>query len=125
MRSGRLHEATRHICRKLADPDLTPTTAAIWLGVSVRTLHAAFEATGGSFFRYVQNRRLDECYAALLAQPDRAVTDVAFGWGFNSMSSFYRAFRAQFGTTPSQLRATLGAERDVVGSDMALHAEGR
>jgi AraC-like DNA-binding protein len=34
------------------------------------------------------------------------VTDIAFGWGFNSMSTFYRAFVSEFGVTPDTLRTT-------------------
>jgi AraC-like DNA-binding protein len=32
------------------------------------------------------------------------VTDIAFAWGFGSLPSFYRAFRAEFGLSPSDLR---------------------
>ena len=56
-----------------------------------------FEPTGTTFGRYVLRRRLEECRAALIANPARSVTDIAFGWGFSSLASFYRAFQAAFG----------------------------
>ncbi len=105
VRAGRLAQAKRHIDRHLADPDLTPTSVAAALGIGVRTLHLLFEPSGSSFARHVLRRRLEECRAALLANPTRPVTDIAFAWGFSSLSSFYRAFQEGFGLSPGELRA--------------------
>jgi AraC-like DNA-binding protein len=105
VRAGRLAEARRHIERHLADPSLSPAGVAAALGISTRTLHAMFEQTGSSFARTVQRRRLEECRAALVSCSQRAVTDIAFAWGFTSLSGFYRAFQAAFGTAPGDLRA--------------------
>lgn len=68
-------------------------------------MHLLFEPTGVSFGRHVLRRRLEECRAALLADHARAVSDIAFAWGFGSLSSFYRAFQAAFGVSPGALRA--------------------
>ena len=112
VRAGRLTEAKRHIDHRLADPDLSPSGVAAYLGISVRTLHLLFEPTGGSFARYVLRRRLEECRAALLATPARPVIDIAFAWGFSSLSCFYRGFQAAFGLSPGDLRAaSRGEER--------------
>ena len=105
IRAGRLTEAKRHIDRHLADPDLSPVSVAAALRVSVRALHLLFEPTDSSFTRYVARRRLDECRAALLASPSRPVIDIAFAWGFSSLSGFYRAFHSAFGMAPGDLRA--------------------
>ena len=105
VRAGRLVEARQYIARHLADPDLSPATVAAALGISVRSLHLLFEPTGMSFTRYVQTRRLEECRTALLGNPGRAVIDIAFAWGFSSLSGFYRAFQAAFGMPPGELRA--------------------
>jgi AraC-like DNA-binding protein len=112
VRAGRLVEAKRHIDRHLADPALSPASVAGALGIGVRTLHLLFEPTGASFARYVLRRRLEACREALLSCPTRPVTDIAFGWGFNNLSTFYRAFQAAFGMRPGELRATSrGAQR--------------
>jgi AraC-like DNA-binding protein len=112
VRAGRLVEAKRHIDRHLGDPDLSPTSVAAALGIGVRTLHLLFEPTGTSFARHVLRRRLEECRTALLSCPTRAVTDIAFGWGFSNLSTFYRAFQAAFGMRPGDLRAAArGAQR--------------
>jgi AraC-like DNA-binding protein len=105
VRAGRLVEAKRHIDHHLADPDLSPASVSTALRVSVRTLHLLFEPTGTSFARHVLRRRLEECRAALLADPTRPVIDVAFAWGFANLSTFYRAFQVAFGMPPGDLRA--------------------
>lgn len=104
VRAGRLAEAKRLIDRSLTVPDLSAAWIATSLGISVRMLHLLFEPTGSSFARYVLRRRLEECRAALLADPTRPVIDIAFAWGFGSLSSFYRAFQAAFGMAPGDLR---------------------
>lgn len=105
VRAGRLVKVKRYIAGHLADPHLSPAGVASALGVSVRALHLLFEPTGTTFARYVLRRRLEECRAVLLASPARPVTDIAFGWGFNSLSGFYRAFQATYGMSPGELRA--------------------
>jgi AraC-like DNA-binding protein len=102
--AGRLQEAKRYVERHLADPSLCPARAALALKISERALYAAFEPTGTSFAAYVRRRRLEECRAALLARLSRPVIDIAFSWGFGSLPSFYRAFRTEFGLSPSDFR---------------------
>ena len=56
--------------------------------------------------QYIQRRRLEECARALIDAPvrDRLVTEIAFDYGFNSLTHFGRVFRNQFGLTPSEYR---------------------
>ncbi len=105
MREARLAQAKQHIERHLAEPDLSPATIASALGVSVRSLHLAFEVEGTSVARTILRRRLEECRSTLVTDPHRPITDIAFAWGFNSLSGFYRAFQAAFGAAPGDLRA--------------------
>ncbi|NOG70742.1 helix-turn-helix domain-containing protein [Roseicella sp. DB1501] len=106
LRAARLAQIKRHVDRHLTEMDLSPGKAAAALGISVRSLHLAFEPTGTSFAEHVTRRRLQECRAALErpAASPRAVTDVAFAWGFASLATFYRAFRREFGMAPGDLR---------------------
>lgn len=105
LRAARLEQIKRHVDQHLAEMDLSPGQAAAALGISVRSLHLAFEPTGTSFAEHVTRRRLQECRAALeLSASPRAVTDVAFAWGFASLATFYRAFRREFGIAPGDLR---------------------
>lgn len=107
VREIRLAAAKRHIRAQLGDPALTPASAAASLGISVRQLHLLFEPGGESFSQYVTRMRLEACRAALSnpAEARRAVADIAYGWGFDSLSSFYRAFHRAFGVAPGELRA--------------------
>ena len=111
VRAAKLQQAKDYISKHLTDSGLTPTQAAAAIKVSVRQLHLLFEPTGISFAEHVQSQRLEECRAAL-ASPfsrDRSVTDIAYAWGFNSLASFYRAFRRRFGASPSEVRGGPGA----------------
>ncbi|HEY3847554.1 MAG TPA: helix-turn-helix domain-containing protein, partial [Acetobacteraceae bacterium] len=107
VRDARLVQAKQYIEQHVADPHLSPARVASALGVSLRSLHVAFEPAGTTVTNYIRRRRLDECRAALLNDPSRPVTDIAFAWGFGSLSGFYRAFRAAFDATPGDLRAVV------------------
>jgi AraC-like DNA-binding protein len=105
-RAAQLSAAKRHIDLNLADPGLTPTKVADALGLSVRQLHRLFEHSGSSFARYVLRQRLLRCRDAVAGATGtgRSVVDIAFGWGFNSMATFYRAFANEFGAAPVAFR---------------------
>lgn len=111
LRAARLERAKGHIDRHLAEPGLTPASTAAALGISVRHLHLLFEPTGTSFAQYVARQRLLRCRAALASPTGthRSVADIAFGWGFNSLATFYRAFEREFGLPPTALRAVAAA----------------
>jgi AraC-like DNA-binding protein len=110
LRAARLEAAKRHIDQHLAELGLTPASTATALGISVRHLHLLFEPTGTSFAQYVTQRRLLQCRDTLTSSigAGRSVADIAFGWGFNSLATFYRAFEREFGSAPTALRATGG-----------------
>ncbi|MDQ2640716.1 MAG: helix-turn-helix domain-containing protein [Pseudomonadota bacterium] len=98
--------ACRHVEAHLRDPQLSPTQVAAALHVSPRYLRMLFQDGGETLSAYILRRRLEEC-ARLLANPlwsRQTVTDIAFGVGFNSAAHFTRAFRQQFGTTPTAYR---------------------
>jgi AraC-like DNA-binding protein len=88
---------------RLADPDLSPTTLARELNVSVRTLHRAFTTAEESVAAYIRHRRLERArleLAAPLGQLD--VSEVAARWQFADSSHFIRAFKRRYGETPAQ-----------------------
>jgi AraC family transcriptional regulator, positive regulator of tynA and feaB len=123
MHAARLVQVRRHIDQHLADPGLTPASVAAAHRMSQRSLHLLFEPTGISFARHVLRRRLQECHA-MLASPAhayRSVTDIAFAWGFSSLTTFYGAFQRQFGIAPGELRRTAGS-RDAASPDRAIRA---
>jgi AraC family transcriptional regulator, positive regulator of tynA and feaB len=100
-------QVRRHIERSLHDPELTPSRIAEANAISVRTLHAMFANTGESVSDYVRRHRLERSREALLSQPDAAVIDISGKWGYNYASHFARAFKAEYGIAPQELRRAL------------------
>ena len=107
VRAARLEAVRQHIDEHLADPTLSPASTAAALSISLRQLHLLFEPTGTTFGQYVLRQRLLKCREAIAGATGatRKVADVVYGWGFNSMPTFYRAFAAEFSTKPSTLRS--------------------
>ena len=59
------------------------------------------QVLGQSFYRYVNQARLQHLMARLDDDSVEAtIDDLAFGAGFNSLSAFYKCFRAHTGLTP-------------------------
>lgn len=84
--------------------DLTLGAIAEAAGVSRYHLaHAFGTATGRSVMEYARGRRLSEAARALAAGA-LDILDVALEAGYASHEAFSRAFRAQFDTTPEELR---------------------
>ncbi len=90
----------------LRDPKLNPTAVARGCRITARYLHHLFASGSETVTQYIQRRRLEECARALVAAPVRArlVTEIAFDYGFNSLTHFGRVFRHQYGLTPSEYR---------------------
>jgi AraC family transcriptional regulator, positive regulator of tynA and feaB len=90
----------------LRDPNLSPTTVARACKITARYLHHLFTSEAETVTQYIQRRRLEECARALIAAPirGRLVTEIAFDYGFNSLTHFGRVFRHQFGLSPSEYR---------------------
>jgi AraC family transcriptional regulator, positive regulator of tynA and feaB len=100
-------EALLAFCRQnLGDADLSPQRAADHLGISVRTLHSRFRGIGQSFGRWLLENRLEGCSVALRDANQRTlnISEIAWRWGFNDLSYFNKAFRAQFDMTPGEWR---------------------
>lgn len=71
--------------------------------------HAFGEATGLSVMEYVRGRRLTEA-AYALASGASGILGVALDTGYQSHEAFSRAFKAQFGKTPEEVRKTESIE---------------
>jgi len=91
---------------RLSDPDLTPTSAAAAVGISVRYANALLSKQGTSLQRLIVSRRLERCRQALAdpLQASRTVGEIAFAWGFSDLSHFNRRFKAAFGCSPRDYR---------------------
>ncbi|MFG3498112.1 helix-turn-helix domain-containing protein [Streptomyces sp. NPDC047928] len=95
-----------HIHRHLHDPELTPRTIAAAHHLSVRQLHRLFEDENVTVAGLIRDLRLERARRDL-ADPDLRDTPVhavAARSGFTAPAHFSRAFRAAYGTSPSEFR---------------------
>jgi len=107
----RLRRALADIETHLADPELSAQTLASLQSISRRRLHAVFAEHGLSLARHVWGLRLERIAEALRdpSQRARRLIDVALSWGFNDQAHFSRAFRREFGESPSAYRRRASA----------------
>jgi AraC-like DNA-binding protein len=90
---------------ELGDPDLSPAMLVSRSGISRSELYRCFAPVGG-IARVIQLRRLRRAYAELARVDGPAsVSRVGEAVGFFDPSSFTRAFRREFGCTPSEVLA--------------------
>jgi AraC family transcriptional regulator len=98
-----VHAALWYIESHFRD-DLTLEDIAEIAGVTRFHLARAFRfATGLSVMRYLRARRLSEA-ARSLAAGETDILGVAVAFGYGSHEAFTRAFREQFGVTPTDVR---------------------
>jgi AraC-like DNA-binding protein len=101
-----LSERVRRVIQaQLQSPQLQPAAVCRMLGISRSQLYRLFERTGG-VARYIQCQRLLRI-GALLSDPanQRPIAAIAAGFCFEDASSFSRAFRQEFGCSPSDVRS--------------------
>jgi AraC-like DNA-binding protein len=83
----------------------TATELAKISGVGTRALQQSFQRhVGLAPMAYLRQVRLDRAQAQLSRPPsaDTTVADIAHRWGFAHLGRFAAAYRARFGSTPSQ-----------------------
>ena len=74
--------------------------------------HRVFRSiTGENLGEFVQRVRLEWAGSALVQRPDADVLEIALDSGFQSSSSFARAFKEHFGMTATEWRAGGACER--------------
>ena len=108
-RHALLARAQDYIDRRLSDPELSVDRVASALNCTKRYIHKAFSDSGETVAGHIWGLRLERCRDDLATTANRPITDIAFGWGFNSSSHFSRLFRERFGTSPRAYRAAAQA----------------
>ncbi|WJN57774.1 helix-turn-helix domain-containing protein [Pseudomonas sp. SO81] len=91
-----------HKHRPFLDPELDLQQVAAATGYSRNQIsHLLNQVLGQSFYRYVNQARLQHLLDGLAAGSDPGrVDELAFAAGFNSLSAFYKCFRERVGMTP-------------------------
>jgi AraC-like DNA-binding protein len=95
-----------HVRKHLADPDLRVEELARRHHVSVGHAYTLFERIGTTPGAYLREQRLLAA-RTILSNPryDRlTISSIAATVGFRDLSTFERAFRRQYGTTPAGWR---------------------
>ncbi|MFJ4525909.1 helix-turn-helix domain-containing protein [Streptomyces sp. NPDC088810] len=94
----------------LPDPELTPSRVAAAHHISLSHLHRVFgeHTPGETVAAWIRTQRLERIRADLAdpALRDRPIHALATRWGMPRASHFTRAFRAAYGLSPRDYRAT-------------------
>lgn len=93
------------VLARLGESSLTVESLASELHVSIRRLSDLFgpDDSPGAFIRRSRLERARQDLLRAQGSGD-AVASVAHRWGYSDASAFSRAFRTEFGVTPSELR---------------------
>lgn len=88
--------------KHLESGDLSPPMVARSVGVSLRTLHRCFSASGDSVMAFARRRRLQKAHDELMTLGSAAgMSEIAARWHFSDASHFIRHFRSAYGATPA------------------------
>ncbi|AXR62602.1 AraC family transcriptional regulator [Leptospira mayottensis] len=89
------------------DEDIRLPDVSEELGISVHQLSFFLNNhLGMNFNNYINRFRVEEAKSMLINDPSRSVVSVGIAVGFNSNSSFYKAFLKETGMSPKQFRET-------------------
>lgn len=97
----------RHVRGNLGDPNLSVASVAARFGIAPRTLHKLYADGEATFASMVRSLRLQHA-AELLRNGDAVepISRIAGLVGLPDPASFTRAFRREFGMSPSEMRAS-------------------
>lgn len=96
------------IAERYSDPGFSLETASLELDVPIRTLQHHLALTGTSFSELLRDFRLTRALETIKGRAAhkngrRSIEDIAHRTGFSDISTFYRAFKKQFGVAPGQM----------------------
>jgi AraC-like DNA-binding protein len=103
-----LERMRRYALENLHDPGLGPDQIARAHFVSTRYVHKLFAASGCGVAAWIREQRLERALADLRRSSDASIGAIASRWGYRDASSFSRAFRQAYGSSPRALRGRAG-----------------
>lgn len=105
IQATQLERAKQFIRDNLLQPSLDTRELCRYLGMSRSSLYRLFEPLGG-VARHIRSARLRDAHRALSTASDtRPVYTIARERGFDDPSEFSRAFKHQFGYSPTEARS--------------------
>jgi len=107
-RSAQFRRAKAFIDQHLKDPNLNLEQVAVAMQLSTRYLHGLLSEGGLKYRRYVLEQRLARCAKDLTVAGnlDSSITEIAYRWGFFDSAHFSRSFKAFYGMSPRDYRAS-------------------
>ncbi len=101
----RINRVLDHIEHNL-DADLSLDALADIAAYSAFHFHRVFSTlVGENLNQYVNRKRIERISAILLSGTDKAIKELAYTYGFNSESSFSRAFKKFYGVSPTDFKS--------------------
>lgn len=97
--------------RRIGDSGLSINELVEALDISAAHIHRLFAAEAQSFSTWLWETRLQLCHLALRNPEYRSqsISQIAYRFGYSHAAHFSRAYRKQFGMTPSAWRAGAAA----------------
>lgn len=104
IRAAHLHRAEQFIRNNLSNEDLSSSLVAEACNVSLRYLQQLFLDADKSITGFIRAKRLVRAREDLCVESATTIAEIAHRWGFSDQSQFNKAYRAQFGCTPTETR---------------------
>lgn len=118
---SRLEMVRRAVERRLRSPTLDANVLCAEVGMSRSQLYRLLDGEGG-VARYIQHKRLASAYSELGDRNNsRTISEIGSSLGFSDASSFSRAFRREFGLSPSDVRSSPSARSGRPGASADRH----
>ena len=108
--SGTIENRVRtYVSEHLRDPHLSTANIAAHFKLSIRSLHRAMRGSSRSVHGLIWHERLERCRRDLLdpAGARRRIAEIAYSWGFKNVTHFSQAFRAKYGISARDERASI------------------
>lgn len=102
-KAQQLRKIKDYMLGNLQDSDLTIDLVCLSQGISPSSLNRLFGSEGTTPMRWLWKMRLQTARDTILKGSGLSITDIAFDFGFTDVSHFSRAFKAEFGQSPSSL----------------------
>jgi len=94
---------------RLFDPDLSVESIAAEVRLSSRYIYRLFEREPETLSTWIWRKRLEAARRTILSpsQRHRSLTDIAYSVGFKDSAHFSRQFKAAYGCSPRDFRASM------------------